>query len=285
MDNETTIWSEGTRLAANLWLPGGANHSTHPALLLCHGWGGPKSHLNNTYAPLFRDAGFVVLTFDYRGWHESEGRIVPVGDLPESGTGGEKQATVREVRDVVDPFDQLVDIQNCLDFLAAQPRVDADRIGIWGSSYGGGHVVMLAALDARVSAVVAQVGAYAGSVDRNPELGRQRGAEKARGEHRAGPPTEDQVEGLAGTPDQAKMVRYVPISLADRIRVPTLVIDAEQEELFSPAENGRRLYDIVREHAPAEYKVYPCTHYQIYNEFFPRASKLALEWYLKHLQP
>ena len=35
---------------------------------------GLRSHLNNQYAPKFAEAGFVVLTFDYRGWGESDSR-------------------------------------------------------------------------------------------------------------------------------------------------------------------------------------------------------------------
>ena len=37
------------------------------------------------------------------------------------------------------------------------PEVDADRIGVWGSSYSGGHVLVLGAIDRRVKCVVWQV--------------------------------------------------------------------------------------------------------------------------------
>ena len=41
MQRPVTIWSEGTRLAGNLWLPDqAAGAAKLPAILLCHGWGG-----------------------------------------------------------------------------------------------------------------------------------------------------------------------------------------------------------------------------------------------------
>ena len=78
------IWSDGTRMAGDLWLPAGFGEgSDAPAILLTHGWGGTRDHLNSTYAPKFADAGFVVLTFDYRGWADSHSRLVIIGEQPE----------------------------------------------------------------------------------------------------------------------------------------------------------------------------------------------------------
>ena len=61
--------------------------------------------------------------------------------------------------------------------------MDAERIGIWGTSYSGGHVIYLGARDERIAAIVSQVG-YQGvgwSAERF-RFARQRGVEKARGE-------------------------------------------------------------------------------------------------------
>ena len=78
-----TIWSDGTRLAGDLFLPKGlAAGQKVPAIVLCHGWGGMKSHLNQRIAPQFSAAGFAVLTFDYRGWGESDGRLVVRDAMP-----------------------------------------------------------------------------------------------------------------------------------------------------------------------------------------------------------
>ena len=226
------IFSEGTRLAADLWLSDDVDQSERlPAILLCHGWGGLKEHLNATYAPWFAKAGFAVLAFDYRGWGESDARWVPTGPAPVPDDVGEATLRARVVREVVDPFDQLRDIQNCLDYLEGHPRVDRERIGLWGTSYGGGHVVFLAAHDPRVKVIVAQVGAQQPAEGLIASgLARERALARARGELGPIPPKEDGVPGLAGTPDLAKMQHYRPIATAGLVRTPTLVIDAEKDD-------------------------------------------------------
>jgi dienelactone hydrolase len=280
------IWSEGTRLAADLWLPDGLVEGERcPAILLCHGWGGLKEHLNATYAPWFSKAGFAVLAFDYRGWGESDAKLVPVGEPPSPDSKGEVTLRARAVREVVDPFDQLRDIGNCLDYLLGEPHVDAERIGLWGTSYGGGHVVFAASHDPRVKTIVAQVSAQQPAEPLVATgLGQARGTARARGELGPLPPEEDAVEGLGGCPDLAKMVHYCPLATADRIRVPTLVIDADEEELFDRMQNGHAVYEIVRKQAPARYETFPCKHYAIYDQYYRAASNLARDWFIEHLQ-
>jgi|SRR5581483_3378992 len=284
MRKSVNIWSEGTRLAADLFVPDDAREGERlPAILLCHGWGGLKEHLSSTYAPWWVRFGFIVLTFDYRGWGQSEPRLVPVGDAPIDKEAAELTVKARAVREVVDPFDQIRDVAACLDFLESEPQIDPERIGLWGSSYGGGHVAYMAAHDSRVKAIVAQVGAqqpFGGIVP----AGRERAAARARGRLAVVPPASDAVPGLAGIPDLAKMIRYRPIDTADKIRVPTLVIDAEQEELFDRMQNGYLLYQIVSRNAHARYETFPCKHYAIYDQFYHEASNLARDWFIEHLK-
>ena len=62
------LWSEGTRLAGDIWTPPVTDESQkYPAIVMSHGWGGTKGHLNQAYARDFARAGFIVLTIDYRG--------------------------------------------------------------------------------------------------------------------------------------------------------------------------------------------------------------------------
>lgn len=281
-----TIWSEGTRLAGDLWLPEGAgNDGSLPAILLCHGWGGLKEHLNRAYAPFFCSNGFVCLTFDYRGWGESDGKLIKLdGDaLTQTGVVSVRGRVVREV---VDPFDQALDIVNAFNFLAGEPTVDTERMGVWGSSFGGGHVVYFAAQEPRVRAVVAQVGGY-GPPDSTDfaERARARAIEKARGD--LDPPIPqgvDAVPGLKGTPDIAKMWFYRPRDQAAKVQVPTLIIDAESEELVDRRQHGQLVYErISASGVAARYETYPCTHYGIYDECREEASNLALEWFREHL--
>lgn len=285
MRRPITIWSEGTKMAGDLFIPDDIRPGEkRPAILLCHGWGGLKEHLSSTYAPWWaKSAGFIVLSFDYRGWGQSDAKLVPVGEVPKASSDGEVTIRARAVREVVDPFDQLRDITACLDFLEGEPQVDTDRVGLWGSSYGGGHVAYLAAHDPRVKAVVAQVGAQQ-PVETTIVAGRARAIARARGELGPIPPSEDAVPGLAGRPDLAKMVRYRPIATADKIRVPTLIIDAAEEELFDRMQNGHLLYQIVSKNAPARYETFPCKHYEIYDKYYKPASNLARDWFITHLK-
>ena len=94
-----------------------------------------------------------------------------------------------------------------LDFLVGEPGVDVNRIGIWGTSYSGGHVIYVGAHDSRVAAIVSQVG-YQGigwSAERL-RFAQQRATDKARGEIDPIPQGIDVSPNLRGTPDLGKMV-------------------------------------------------------------------------------
>ena len=282
------IWSEGTRMGGTLWRPEARGEEPLPAILLVHGWGGVREHLDATYAPKFADAGFVVLSFDYRGWGDSDGKLVTAEPLPEASREPGSQVTVKAkvIREVVDPFDQIEDVRNALAWLLGEPGVDTERVGIWGTSYGGGHVVVMGATDPRIRAIVSQVGSQGGEA--SAELGAHaamRAAQKARGEIDPIPQGIDGVEGLRGTPDVAKMARYRPITFAPRISAPTLFIDMEDEELFDRSQNGLAAHEIVKARAPSEYVLYPGKHYDVYTTNYIAASDTALAWFVKHLTP
>ena len=280
------IWSDGTRMAGDLWLPDGFGEGGDwPAILLTHGWGGTRDHLNSAYAPKFAEAGFVVLTFDYRGWADSDSRLVIIGEQPEPDANGEVTVRARAIREVVDSKDQFRDITSALDYLSGEPGVARDRIGIWGTSYSGGHVIHVGARDDRIAAIVSQVG-YQGVGGWTPEArrhARQRAIDKARGKIDPIPQGVDQIPNLKGTPDLAKMLDHRPIDWAGQIRAPTLIIDVTEEELFDHTANGRAAYGIIRHNAEAEYKTYPGQHYSIYGRHLAAASSAALVWFQKHL--
>ena len=106
MKKPVTIWSEGTRIAGDLFVPDDLKEGEkRPAILLCHGWAGPKSHLSATYAPFFCEAGFICLTFDYRGWYESDARLVTMDKQPEPDGDGMITVRARPVVEVVDALE------------------------------------------------------------------------------------------------------------------------------------------------------------------------------------
>jgi pimeloyl-ACP methyl ester carboxylesterase len=112
------------------------NPTVLPAVILCAGFGGTQDTPSiRAAADAFVEAGFATLTFDYRSFGESEGIPRQVPNLRE----------------------QLRDIRSAIRFLRSDPRIDASRITLWGTSLGGAHAVVAAAHDRRIAAVVAQV--------------------------------------------------------------------------------------------------------------------------------
>jgi pimeloyl-ACP methyl ester carboxylesterase len=252
------------------------------ALLLCHGWGGIKAHLDLRYAPKFVRAGFRVLTFDYRGWGGSDGVLVPAaagadaavqdaareayferGDA--SSTTSTTRASidghvlVRAVRNTIDMNWQRADIAAAFQYLrslAPSDGVDPSRCGIWGSSQGGGHALGFSASDADcVAACVAQVpscGKFgAGDVRQRTEEGWAAAAAAARAVSPAASIPQGvrgrHFAGMDGVPITRRLCVYDPLATAGQVTAPVLIIDAEGEEIFDRAENGRRAFEMIRD--------------------------------------
>lgn len=282
------IWSDGTKLAGNLFWPKDKADQKLPAIVLCHGWGGVKQHLNSTYGPFFAAAGFRVLTFDYRGWGESDSRMVLVGKAPKPDATGHATVEVQMIREVVDPFDELEDIQSAIDWLVGEPGIDTDKIGLWGTSFGGGLVLWTATHDPRVKCIVSQVGAVDGQANLTPELlttFTEARTKRARGELPPVPQGEDVAEGLRGTPYMSKFIKYRPVDFAEQLSVPILIIDAEKEELFDIKKHGGLVYEKVKDRVPAKYHIeLGITHYGIYRERYKVGSEMARDWFVEHLK-
>jgi len=133
------IISEGTRMAAEVFSPKGQAGKTLPTIILCHGWGSVAQDLRPE-AIAFARAGYLAVTFDYRGWGTSDARLVLASPAPSGHSGKPFTAEVKEVREVVDPLDQTTDLMNAIHWVVGEPQCDPSRIGLWGSSYSGGHV-------------------------------------------------------------------------------------------------------------------------------------------------
>ncbi len=279
------IWSDGTRLSGDLFYPKGSKAGDRlPAIILCQGWGGVRSHANRDYAPLFAKAGYAVLTFDYRGWGDSDSRLVIMGKMPKPDEKGEVTVRAQAIRELVDPRDQVEDIINCISFISGEPFVDPGRIGLWGTSFGGGNVVYVAAHDSRVKCIVSQVGSLHHRWSSKQKVNKQ-AIDRARGEIDPVPQGVDQVPRLKGTPYLSRMADFHPIDFADRLKIPVLIIDAEKEELMKINEHGRLLYELVKDKVPAKYELMPeISHFEIYSKGRMQAVKLAIDWYDEHLK-
>lgn len=288
MKKEITIWSEGTRLAADLFIPDDLTDGKRPAILLCHGWGGPKSHLSSTYAPHFCNAGFVCVTFDYRGWFESDSRLVTMDKQPEPDAEGYVTVKTKPVREVVDPFDQNRDIHNVLDYMMGESCIDTDRLGLWGSSFGGGHVVYVGGNDRRIKCIVTQVPGMGQREDLEGAEGILEAAQNlatnmSRGELHMIPRPETQPEALRGVGDYRTMVRYLPRAAAKNITVPILIIDQEEEEYGGRENSGLAAYEAVKDNTVCKYHYFPGTHYDIYDKNYKASADMARDWFLEHL--
>lgn len=126
--------SDGVNCAATLYLPPNDGPPA-PGLVMGNGFANVRQMYLPEYAEAFAAAGLAVLVIDYRFLGESGG----------------------EPRQQVLPESQCDDLRNALTWLSEQSRVDPGRLGLWGTSFSGGHVMRIAAYDRRVKAVVAQV--------------------------------------------------------------------------------------------------------------------------------
>src|ERR1017187_1344389 len=107
------IYSEGTRMHGETFLAKANAGQKRACILMAHGWGGTTAAMRRD-AAAFANAGYYVITFDYRGWATSDARVVLTKpEPPESERhGGKFTAEVQEVRGVVDPIDMGSDWLN-----------------------------------------------------------------------------------------------------------------------------------------------------------------------------
>lgn len=266
-----------------------------PAIVLAHGFSGVKEMALDRFAAEFARAGFASLTFDYRGFGASDG----------------------EPRQDIDPHAQITDYRNALSWVRARPEVDPARVGVWGTSYSGAHVLMVAALDRRVKAVVAQVPAIDGfetftrmvGVEARDAMAAMLIEERER-IYAGGAPQMMPVVGPEGTAaalpgDEAwqwfqsyashapswrneitlrsieRLLEYSPLRWIDRIApTPLLLIAAEHD--FIPIDLTREAF--ARAGEPKELVVLPVGHFAPYDPpHFATAAGLAVDWFRKHL--
>src|SRR5271166_6600397 len=75
------IWSAGTRMHAEVFSPASGVQGKLPTILMAHGWGGTVANLR-AEAVAFAKAGYLAVAFDYRGWGESDSRLIFTGVAP-----------------------------------------------------------------------------------------------------------------------------------------------------------------------------------------------------------
>ena len=125
--------SHGTRCAGCLYRPGGI--SKPPVVVMAHGFAAERSFGLTAFAERFAENGMAVFAFDYRNFGGSDG----------------------QPRNLVSPSRHLQDWKAAIDHVRKLEGVDRESIALWGTSFSGGHVMVIAARDPGISAVVCQV--------------------------------------------------------------------------------------------------------------------------------
>jgi dipeptidyl aminopeptidase/acylaminoacyl peptidase len=286
------FYSEGVRLSGDLYLPADLRPGERRAgILLCHGYTGVRNLYLPDNARVLNAAGYVVLTFDYKGWGDSDGS-----------------------KSRLAPYGRVIDAQAALTYLGAQPMVDPDRLGIYGTSYGGATVVWMGAVDRRVKCVVSVVGIGHGqrwmrSVRRPDEyhdLLARAAADRTRRALTGKSEFVDRSEILIPDRQSAELaaaarkgnpgavgeiplefvddtMEFHPEWVVDKIAPrPLLLITAADDRLVPPDES-RSLYTSAGE--PKRLVVIPnCGHYEVYaGEPFRQVMGATVAWYHEHL--
>ncbi|WP_235344057.1 alpha/beta hydrolase [Brevibacterium sp. UCMA 11754] len=129
-----TFNSDGETLVGTLFRPDGATGPL-PTVVAGGGWCYVKEIVLPHVARIVEEQGVQFLGFDYRGFGESSG----------------------DRRQHIDPWEQISDYKNALSYVENRDDVNSEKLGAFGISYSGGHVLVLAATDPRVKSVVGVV--------------------------------------------------------------------------------------------------------------------------------
>lgn len=279
--------ADGAKLAGWICRPD-AGGGPWPAIVLSHGLSGLIDMGLRDYAEAFVSAGFLCLVYDHRNWGRSSG-------WPRCES---------------DPWRQVADMREAISFVRRLPDVDPARIGLWGTSYSGGHALVAAALDRRVRAVVAQVPLVSGSrtfahwvpADRQARFlerlaqdwdARSSGAPP--GVAVAAPPgseTEEWVKAVDREGRYANAITlrsfdllrsYEPADFVARIAPTPLLMIVAKRDAQTPVEWQREAF--ARAGEPKRLVELDGRHYDAYTTHFAEAAAAASAWFSERLSP
>ncbi|MGO9081439.1 MAG: alpha/beta hydrolase [Streptosporangiaceae bacterium] len=281
---QITFPSEGIDCAATLYLPADTPGAL-PGLVMGNGFANVRQMYLPVYARQFAAAGLVVLAIDYRYLGQS-------GGAP---------------RQQVLPDAQCEDLRNALTWLTARPEVDAERIGLWGTSFAGGHALRIAAIDRRVTAVVAQVPAiglwrymrrndplererflaraltarldYARTGEARPlAITAQEGAESILGSagldwHHRNEHDHDTFHNWIAAHSLDRIVPYDPGAFVEDISPTPLLMILVDNDTTTPSDVARQIYNRTRE--PKQLIELAGGHYDVYDQPATRQACIA----------
>lgn len=261
-----------------------------PAIILCHGFCGIREILLPQFAEVFTQAGFVTITFDYRGFGDSE---------------GERGRLIPEM--------QIDDIVTVINWAKEQPFIDEERVGLWGTSLGGGHVFGAAVKGGGVKCIVSQLAfadgeknithhmsseekkEFISTLEKLDAVKKASGREKFVSITRVLNDNESKKffeENRTQYPDMdikipfltvKEMLDYKPVQYAAQVTCPSLIVVAEKDTV-NPKEQGIELYNSVMHEDKQLYFVNNARHYDTYSgEYFDEISAVETEWFKYYL--
>ena len=288
--------AEGVTLRGWFYRGSGANGAAS-TIVMAHGFSAVKEMYLDKYAEVFAAAGLNALVFDNRNFGASDG----------------------EPRQEIDPWAQVRDYRHAITYASTLSEVDADRIGVWGSSYSGGHVLVVAAIDRRVRAVVSQVPLVSGHdnvralvrVDFLDGLRAQFDADRLARFQGAAPamvPVVDKdplAPSALPTPDSyawftethqlrapswrnevtlrsvEMFTEYEPITYMPYISPTPLLLLPAHNDVLTPTDLAIAAYEKARE--PKRLQILPGGHFDAYVTGFDASSGPARDWFVHHL--
>jgi uncharacterized protein len=290
MRSETVEFYSGADRVRALWRTPDTD-GPYRAIVQGPGWYGLKdAKAYDRYHEGFTAGGFAVLSVDYRGFGESEGE-----------------------RGIVNPTHQLEDLINAVSYLSTRDDVVAGAIGAYATGgTGGGNVVMLAAADPRVRAVVSQMPVADGEdwlhrmrtewdwIEYLKALEEDRRQRVLTGKSREIHPREDvmvqtperresgfkrDVDGKNPTSVPFSMVegllRYRPVDAARGLRTPLMVV-AVEGDATTPTDHATALYEVAE--GPKKLLLQRnTTHYAAYEKYGADVIPVIVDWFDTHL--
>jgi dipeptidyl aminopeptidase/acylaminoacyl peptidase len=217
----------------------------HPVLLTVHG--GPYAQYGWTLfdeTQVYVTAGYAVVKCNPRG---------------AAGYGQAHGRVIKEAFGTVDADDVVA----FLDAALEDPRLDAERVGIMGGSYGGYMTTLLIGRSDRFTAAISERAfndpvSFVGSSDIGWFF----------------------PDGYLGT-DPARVAEQSALAGAHRITTPTLVIHSE-EDWRCPLEQGTRLFvELKRRGVPTELLLFPGEGHELSRKGRPRHRLARLEHVLR----
>ena len=286
----------GTALYGKLFLPKGFTASGKlPAVVVGHGINALSIGIEK-FAARFAERGLVAMAIDYQSYGFSGSGSDDLRLLEDDTTSDlhavtEKEARILLKRTNLNNVHEVADFRAAVSFLQGEPGIDPDKIGIWGSSNGGSVVIAVAALDARVKAVVSQVATPRPAPHAPVAIGANLLADAIKRVREGQGAEVDGGFSFRSKVDQWSTQRnrdVRPGQMLDQIRPTTAVLflPAEKDELTQGAAGAIEAAKFLSGRGvPSQAIVFPAlTHFQAYsNAGFEVGSNLAADWFLKYL--